>query len=89
MEKIYILKYSSGSYDDFYEQNIFATKSLEKACDYIQKFNSKLEYWKDVMKQYSDEGGYLKEEHYNLAITAHFWTIKDMNRCYMEEVEIR
>ena len=37
-EKIYIVKYSSGSYGDYYEQNIFATKSLEVASNLIQNW---------------------------------------------------
>ena len=88
-EKIYIVKYSSGSYDDYHEQNIFATKSLEVASNYVQKFNRRLEYWKEVMKTYSNDRGYLKEENCNIPVTNHFWTIKDINRCFMEEVEIR
>ncbi len=88
-EKIYIVKYSSGSYDDYYEQNIFATKSLEVASNYIQKFNTKLDYWKGVMMNYANESGYLKDENWNIPVANHFWTIKDMNRCFMEEIEIR
>ena len=88
-EKIYIVKYSSGSYDDYHEQNIFATKSLEVASNYIQKFNTKLDYWKGVMMTYANESGYLKDENWNIPVTNHFWTIKDMNRCFIEEIEIR
>jgi hypothetical protein len=89
IEKIYVVKYSSGSYDDFYEENIFATKSLEVASNYIHKFNSRLEYWKEVMMTYADDRGHLKDENWDIPVTNHFWTIKEMNRCFMEEVEIR
>ena len=41
------------------------------------------------MMTYANESGYLKDENWNIPVANHFWTIKDMNRSFMEEIEIR
>lgn len=53
MEKeteIYLVKYSRGSYDDYYEVNLFATNNEFTAKQYIDKFNTILKKWKNFLE---------------------------------------
>ena len=54
-ERIYIVKYSKGNYDDWIEIDLFVTKHKQTAIDYVAKFNTILEEWKDFYnKDYED-----------------------------------
>jgi hypothetical protein len=89
--KIYLVKYYGGSYDDNYTVNIFATSSKSKATKYRAKFNRILKKWKAYYSQYETnklgfnwiDDSYV-DNYYNR------WSfLSRINMCYYEEVEVR
>lgn len=90
-DKMYIVKYSVGSYDDYDIFDIFITDKKSTATKYVTKFNKKVKYWRSYYSQFEkDIAGFkwIKEEfvdsHY------HRWNqIRRINRCYWKEIEIR
>ena len=52
MKKIYIVRYCGGSYDDWYESNVFVTDKKTTATKYVTKFNKTLKKWKNHYKQF-------------------------------------
>jgi hypothetical protein len=88
MSKIYIVKYSSDSYEDYTETEIFATFDKEKAEKYIKKFNSLLDKWKKYFfKRFGENTFYMNENNYY--IFDRYMTITDINRCFLTEIKIR
>ena len=66
MNKIYIVKYCGGSYEDWYSTNIFATTKKATATKYVSKFNRILRKWKKYYSQFEEkESGirWLKKEY--------------------------
>lgn len=51
---MYICYYTTGSHDDFWRTNVFVTESFEKAQNWSNKFNEKLQKWKKYYSQYED-----------------------------------
>ena len=86
---MYIVKYSSGSWDDYFVNDVFITENLELAEKWVNKFNTKVEYWKEVIKQYDDEDGYLDEKYYSLPFSKYYWKIRGINNAFFEEIELR
>jgi hypothetical protein len=91
-EKMYIVRYSSGSYEDYDITDIFVTNKKSNATKYCTKFNRMLERWNKHYEQYEDKkyGGlrWIKDEH----AKQHFrrWhMLSNINRCHWEEVEVR
>ena len=91
MDKIYLVKYCGGKYDDHYTVIIFATNKKWRAIKYVSKFNRILEKWKDYYKQFETyEMGYpcIKEECFDTKITR--WEcLQNITKCYCEEVFLR
>jgi hypothetical protein len=91
MNKIYIVKYRGGTYEDSWDNIIFATTKKTTATKYVTKFNRILKKWKDYYKQFEENKfgfNWLKNEYIN----KHFdrWnTISDISKCYYEEVPLR
>lgn len=92
MNEIYVVKYSKGSYDDYYEVTVFATTKKSTATKYVTKFNSILKRWKKYYGQYEElrygTVSWIKDEH----IKKHFkrWSkLNRFNKCYWESVKIR
>jgi len=89
--KMFIVKYSSGSHDDYEEWDIFITSKKSTATKYVTKFNRKVKYWQSYYSQFEyDMGGFkwIKDEY----VESHYtrWNqIRKINRCYWEEIEIR
>jgi hypothetical protein len=91
MDKIYLVRYCGGSYEDFYTTTVFATTKKSTATKYVAKFNRILKRWKNHYSQYEDNRygfGRIKKEfvdqHY------HRWSsIRDISHCYCEEVAVR
>lgn len=86
---MYIVKYSSGSWDDYGVTNVFVTEDLEKAEKWVNKFNARVEYWKEILKQYYDEDGYLDEKYWSTPFAKRYWKIRDTNEAFIEEIELR
>lgn len=88
---MYIVKYDGGGYDDYYISTLFVTTKKTTATKYVTKFNKILKKWKKHYEQYeTNEFGmkWLKDEH----IDKHYdrWnSLREVTKCYWEEVEVR
>ena len=85
-DKIYLVKYSVGSYDDYTENECFATFNYEKALNYVNKGNRIV----DMAKiHYLDENGELKEKYKNTFIEDAYFNYYEFNNYFIEEVEFK
>ena len=88
-EKQYMLvvKYSSGSWDDYFVHDVFATTDEEKAKVYVEKFNRIIEkwhiYWSTIVNKDDD---WLDDDTYNYN---RYHQIIDINRAWYDKIEIR
>lgn len=88
---MFIVKYCGGGYDNYYTNNIFVTNNKSKATKYVTRFNNILKKWRKHYDQFEhsvDGTPWIKDEfadqHFNR------WnSLRDINRCYMDEVEFR
>ena len=91
MTKMYVVKYSGGSYDDYYTDNIFVTDKKSKATKYVTKFNKLLKKWQKHYDQYCDMKFssmlWLKDEH--IQYFDRWNKLKNINTAYWEEIEVR
>lgn len=91
MDKIYLVKYCGGSYEDYYDTIIFATNKKSRATKYVTKFNKILKKWKLYYKQYeTNEMGFpwIKNEYVQKYFNR--WNmLNNITRCYFVEVPIR
>ena len=87
-DKMYLVKYSTGSYDDFYQIEIFVTHDTIKAEKYIEKFNTILNNWKDFIKKYENDG-HRDETKFVDEFSNRYWDIKETNHAFIEEIEVR
>lgn len=91
MSKCYIVKYYGGQYDSYYEVIIFATLNQKTAIKYINKFNGILKKYKDYYTQFEKkEHGYqwIRDEYIDKYYTR-LSSLRDVTKCYYEEVEVR
>ena len=92
MKKIYIVKYSRGSYDDCSEEIIFATLKKSTATKYVTRFNKILKQLEESNKKLEKVDSYgwtwIKDKY-----AKNFWrrwsTVRDINIAFCEETEIR
>ena len=91
MSKIYIAKYSTGSYDDYHEINIFSSLDREKVEKWVDKFNKKLGLWQLHFSQFSSEysRACIKDEFLNKINCDTFWAIMECGSASIEEIELR
>ncbi len=89
--KIYIVKYYRGSYDDYHEVTVFATASESTAKKYQAKFNRMLKKWKDYYSQYEEEkwGARWISEEYSENYFHRWMSLRDITKCYYEEVLLK
>lgn len=95
MEKIYIVSYSSGDYEDYSNKIIFATMSKSKATKYVTRFNKILKKWKDYYKIYEEKKiwsnkllTWIKDEY----VEKHYdrwYMLQNINKCRYIEIELR
>ena len=86
--KIYIAKYSKGRYEDETEYIVFASTNKSKVTKWCRKFNEMIKKWSDYYEKYEDELGWIKYEYVNQYFKT--WKkLRDFNKAYYEETEIR
>lgn len=89
--KIFVVIYSTGNYEDYHRVMIFATTKKSTATKYVTKFNNILKKWRKHYSQFEDNKmgfKWIKEEY----IEQHYdrWnTLRNINKCFWEEVEVR
>lgn len=91
MSKMYVVKYSEGSYHDWREVDLFVTNKKRTATKYVAKFNKTLKKWKEHYKKYEYEefGMTWIEDQYVEKYFSRWNRLRDINKCYYEEIEIR
>ena len=89
---MYIVKYSTGEYEDYHEVCLFVTEKKINATKYVTKFNSILRRWKQYLSKYEhiEYGNYkwIKEE-YIEKWYSRWSSIRQTNKCWYEEIEVR
>jgi len=85
--KMYIVAYSSGSYEDWREHLIFATQDKEMAEKYIEKANSILTKWLSFYLGKATEE--YEKEIEEWVFMRRYSCLEDINSFYIMEIEIR
>lgn len=93
MDKIYLVKVDTGEYDSRDDFPLFASPNREKADQYKNRYNTLL---KDLKNFYSrfEEGDevlgtvWIKEE-YAEEWFDKWYKIRNINGCFVEEIEVR
>ena len=88
-DRIYLVKRSIGSYEDYHVIDIFATWSKETADRYVEKHNRILERWLGYMKGFQDKYGYRDEKKCTTPISYRYYDVIDSGQAFIEEIEIR
>lgn len=93
-DKIYLAEYSEGAYDDYHIIIVFASENKEHIEKWVDKFNSKIEYWQNYYAtKYGGREGFpkiIKEEYqYNEILWEKFNKIMYIGKAYIEEVNKR
>jgi len=89
MNKMYLVKYSTGSYEDYHQNNLFVTADKEVADKYVEKFNRILDNWLDYMTLFDNEHGYRDDEKCTTAISQRYYDVIETNGAFVEEIEVR
>jgi hypothetical protein len=88
---MYIVKYSKGEYEYYKEHCIFVTSNKSKATRYVTKFNRIHKKYKEYYSRFEEKklgtmswikDGYL--EYFDRWIA-----VREINKCYIEEIEVR
>ena len=89
MKTIYIVRYSTGSYSDYREINIFATTVKSKAIKYVTRFNKILNDLQENNKRFEDKSSYnwIKDEYSDYYMR--WYQVRETNRAFWEQIEIR
>ena len=88
---IYLCKYSSGSYEDYYQRTIFATKNLKTAENWVNKFNKKLEYWKEYYNQFTGNRWGIANiaDEYLHTKADRYWQVMEIKEAFIKETNLR
>jgi len=85
---MYLVYYSTGSYDTAFDNYVFVTESEEFAINYVNKFNDRLfywkKYWKDLLDCNNEDLMEMIDKHYN-----RYSQILDTYTAYYKAIEKR
>jgi hypothetical protein len=88
----YIARYSTGSYEDYTNIDVFVTEDKELVERWVEKFNSKLECWKDYFKRFGNayyNYTILDEAFYDKVNNDAFYRVMECNGAFYSEIEFR
>lgn len=88
MEKIYIVSYSTGEYEDYREHNIFATFDKKEAFKYVKRFNSLIDKWYNHYSQYNGDYRWIKDEFADKYFPR-WYMLHELNDCFYKEIKVR
>lgn len=88
----YLVRYSSGSYEDAFDVVVFATNKKSTATKYCTKFNKLLKKWQNYYKQFETKKygimTWIADEHIDTKF--YRWNrLQNISRCYYEVVSVR
>ena len=86
MEDLYVVKYNSGSYDDF-RVNIMFICNQTYAEKYVERFNKVLEYFRRRNEKMESRYGSLSDNYEDFWDSYH--TVKEMSNAYYEPIQFR
>ena len=89
MEKMYLVKYDVGNWEEYYEVMLFVTGDLSLAEGYINRFNDLLERYRDFYRLVEGEDGDFCDEGRNEDYFGRWKFLWSIGVCYWEEVEVR
>lgn len=88
---MYIVTYTSGSWDDFHRGNLFVTNDKELALAYVEKANKLLvkvkEYYRELNEKLDDDDDLTHGMYLKLWVKYH--TLAEVNAVSFEEIEMR
>ena len=91
MKNMYIVTYTSGSWDDFHRGNLFVTNDKELALTYVEKANKLLvkvkEYYRELNEKLDDDDDLTHGMYLKLWVKYH--TLAEVNAVSFEEIEMR
>jgi hypothetical protein len=88
MKIIYIVTYSTGEYDDYNENDIFATFDKIKAIKYVRRFNLLKDKWCKHYSKYNGDYRWIKDE-YVEKYFYRWYIFHELNNCFIKEIEVR
>ena len=88
---MYIVTYTSGSWDDFHRGNLFVTNDKELAFAYVEKANTLLvkvkEYYHELNEKLDNDDDLTRGMYLKLWVKYH--TLGEVNAVSFEEIEMR
>ena len=88
---MYIVNYTSGSWDDFHRGNLFVTEDKELAEAYVEKANTLLEkikeYYREIDEKLEDDEDPMRDIY--IRQWAKYHTLGEVNAVAYEEIELR
>ena len=90
--KLYIAKYSSGSYNEHKLISVFVSDDKEFVEKWVEKFNNRLAYWKDYFKQFIDKNySWVRlDDKYLYKINSdRFYQVMECNKAFIDKIEYR
>lgn len=87
-EIIYLVMSSRGSWDDYFEYAIFATKDKEYAETYIDRLNTLIDNKTKILEPYI-QNGVIKREYFDSWQYSLWEKVGELNESFLREVEIR
>ena len=89
---MYLVKYSKGSWDDYFEVPLFVTESEDIAKEYVDKFNTILKKWKSFFEDTKPDIISLSSEDYNAfydkyPILYRYYDVTEINGAKYEQIK--
>ncbi len=83
---MWVVKYTTGTYDDFMRHNIFVTKNEELAKAYVEKHNKVLTKWQKYWEQFENEDDWMEDptKDWN-----RWYQIVNRNEAYYDKIDVR
>ena len=89
---MYLVKYSKGSWDDYFEVTLFVTESEDTAKEYVDKFNTILNKWKSFLENNKPDLMSLSMEDYDAfhdkyPILYRYYDVTEINGAKYEQIK--
>jgi hypothetical protein len=92
-QKIYVVYYSKGSYEDYEKIIIFATnnedKAIRYACRYMEILNKLRKHYMQFAKNKEYRLETIEKKYENTPIFKRFYSVMNLGHCFYREVELR
>ena len=83
---MWIVKFTTGSYDDFARHNIFVTENEELAKAYVKKHNETLIKWQKYWEQFENADHWMEDETKDWN---RWYEIVNRNEAYYDKIDVR